>query len=295
MQHLYPVDEKHGSYGQEAEEYWTIEGGNLCENSIRMENGLAPRTGHMSASPGEKDNDIYQMALLRTNDKKAQNKFIEYCQKMGNLTTADTAKINYENKYIKTFVDLEIMYSKKASLDIVLENVLNITPMELKRSNAEILKMKKSMDTNYGQDETFILFMISLPVFVREALISIHVADRDGKFSTSSQKEMTEAIRRSVANGDMKNVNEILIKLESLKALFSTFGTELSTESMEHFASAVKQSAQQQAGKPYAESTRLFSHGKMSPDKMQPPVNDKQFTNEPDPNKNKNAPDKTVK
>ena len=267
MSLLYPMEKKFNSFGAEAEEYWTIEGAKLCENALRKENGLSLRTGHLSTELGEGDRDLYHLGLARNNNEGTDGimHFVEYCLKMQDLTPAEIEKIETESKYIWNAMKLEKLYSTKFTPDKLIENILAFTPITIKRAKAALLKEKNLMSANVDQKETFRIFLTSLPAFLQELFISIHVANtlKSNGNTVLQRNEFQEAIQRKMSSGAIKSISDVTEKINLLKSLYSDFTNHEPPDNfLENFLHVTRPSSQIQGtdGRSHSSTQQVLSN-----------------------------------
>lgn len=168
MQILYPKNSGF-SYGPSAEEYWTIEGGVLCENSIRKEHGFFNRTGHVSAEPGSRAIlDLYHVGLGRSYTEFDFIDFIDYFNK-----TEVRPEITEDDKIIARLLLLEKYSSLTYSPIDLIQIGKSIGYHQLKKTR---LTLEKLNDLTGGKKESDVVlhnFLMVAPSNVAQLLIAI--------------------------------------------------------------------------------------------------------------------------
>lgn len=255
MATLYPIEKSFGSYGREAEEYWTIEAGKMCENAIRLEHGFSARTGHLSAEPGgEGIRDLYYLGLCRYYDETSLQKFLEYTQKHENFSSMEKEQTAKNDKYIDNMVALEIQYLQKPKLHEIFDKILGISRLRLKTTITSLDKLNATLNSTTDKNEVWRLFLFALPKQIREAFVSIQIIDANlekilvqKNLSVTPQDKAVmwrHLIQQKENNIDSKLIADFLEKMESLQPLFKAYRDfGLSTHAFDSFANAIKPDA----------------------------------------------------
>lgn len=168
MQSLYPTNSLY-SYGPAAEEYWTIEGGTLCENSLRKEHGFLSRTGHVSAEAGcQAFRDLYYLGLARSyaaSDLKALENHLHNAEEQEEPSEEDTI--------IERLLQLEKFNSMTYSFTELIALSRGISNYQLKKVGKIIELLKNSTDN--PQDKEIILhdFLMVAPPKIAQLLVAV--------------------------------------------------------------------------------------------------------------------------
>ncbi len=215
MELLYPIDNKFNSVGSEAEEYWTIEGGNTCENSLREENGLSLRTGHISAVPGDQAiRDLYYLGICRDYNEEAMMRFINYTNSHENLDTNAIQLITDDDKYIKNELEYEIQYSQKQTLDKIYEKLIDIPSSTLRRMQQALDGWKQDINNLSNQAEISRSLLNILPPIIRQAIIAIHTLNEN------DQKDPSHELVKLIQSGKL-NQTELSRISSNMNQLYS--------------------------------------------------------------------------
>ncbi|WP_454782218.1 M91 family zinc metallopeptidase [Legionella sp. WA2022007384] len=221
MQALYPTNSMY-SYGPSAEEYWTIEGGTLCENSLRKEHGLSNRTGHISAEQGSKAiRDLYYLGLARSYSESDLENFASY------ITKVDTEEdLSQEDQIIGRVLQLEqfnyLTYSLANLMDLS-----KITSYTLKRMEKIVEQLKNPTDGSNDEDTLHDLLM-NVPPKIAQLLIAVARSkelDSDEEIDTKTLNEILPNLQR---------INEMLKSLDVPKDFliaFNEFAQNMETKS----------------------------------------------------------------
>lgn len=168
MQILYPKNSGF-SYGPSAEEYWTIEGGVLCENSIRKEHGFFNRTGHVSAEPGSRAIlDLYHAGLGRSYTESDLVTCINYFKK-----AEMRPEITEDDKIIERLLLLEKYNSLTYSSTDLIQKSKSIGTFQLKRTRLAFEKLNDLADSKKDPDVVLHNFLMAAPSNVAQLLIAI--------------------------------------------------------------------------------------------------------------------------
>lgn len=168
MQILYPKNSGF-SYGSSAEEYWTIEGGVLCENSIRKEHGFFNRTGHVSAEPGSRAIlDLYHAGLGRSYTESDLVTCINYFKK-----AEMRPEITEDDKIIERLLLLEKYNSLTYSSTDLIQKSKSIGTFQLKRTRLAFEKLNDLADSKKDPDVVLHNFLMAAPSNVAQLLIAI--------------------------------------------------------------------------------------------------------------------------
>ncbi|VVC75464.1 hypothetical protein AQUSIP_07540 [Aquicella siphonis] len=249
MEMLYPVEKSFGSYGQEAEEYWTIEGGKLCENAIRLENGLSLRTGHMTAEPGEEGfRDLYYLGLCRSYQADHIQTYIEFINAKESSESTEIQKMAVDDKYVANTLELEILNSRRLSIDDLLEKIENIVPRQITRAISSLMKSAHPGTKTDDPSETWMSFLFTLPAQIREIFSAVRAmdlkmlqADQDHDNRAISWRQL---LMSSKHHADSQYLSGILEKWKSLSTIFNYYcDSSFASHSMENFASAITSAA----------------------------------------------------
>ncbi|MCW8445490.1 hypothetical protein OQJ05_15705 [Fluoribacter gormanii] len=200
MQSLYPTRSIY-SYGPSAEEYWTIEGGTLCENSLRKEHKLFNRTGHISAEPGSRAiRDLYYLGLARSYTESDLETFASYIHE---AETID--ELSEEDQIVERVLQLE----KFNYLTYSLTNLINLSKFpsyHLKRTE-KIVEHLKNPTAGSSDEETLHALLMLAPPKIAQLLIAI---------TNTNDLDSEEEINATVLNEILPNLQRMGDLIKSL-------------------------------------------------------------------------------
>ncbi|PWY53982.1 hypothetical protein DGG96_19450 [Legionella qingyii] len=200
METLYPTKSMY-SYGPSAEEYWTIEGGTLCENSLRKEHKLFNRTGHLSAEPGSRAiRDLYYLGLARSYSESDLETFVSYILK------AETAEeFSEEDKIVERVLKIEQFNYLNYSLTNLI-NLSKIPSYQFKKIENIVEQLKNPREGSNDEDTLQTLLML-VPSKIAQLFIAIR---------NSNDLDSGEEIDATVLNEILPNLQRIDKMLISL-------------------------------------------------------------------------------
>lgn len=194
MQTLYPVQSLN-SYGAAAEEYWTIEGGALCENALRKEHGFFNRTGHISAEPGSRAiQDLYHIGLARS----YRSEHMELLQNY--LRIAETIEgISDKDKMIEHLLCVEKYKSINYSLTDLMNLSKNLTSFQLRKINKLMQNWQDPMNDMHDSDKMLQDFLMNVTPKIAQLLMAVtknKEIDYDAETDAALIKDRLPAIQQ---------------------------------------------------------------------------------------------------
>ncbi|VEG91128.1 M91 family zinc metallopeptidase [Legionella spiritensis] len=214
MKLLYPTSSLY-SFGASAEEYWTIEGGKLCENSIRTENGFGLRTGHLSTEPGSQGiRDLYYIGLAKSNTKSNLDKYSNYLQELENKNDQEIVVQTMDDKTVEKSLKIEKLKMIRYSPDDIITLCKSLKNFHLKRTSNALEKLPQSsriiLDNNADVDD----FLMILPPKVLQIILAV-----DSWCSDTKNPQTIESI--SEWDIDRHDLDAMLPKLKTLNEIFT--------------------------------------------------------------------------
>ncbi|WP_454784560.1 hypothetical protein [Legionella sp. WA2024007413] len=211
LQTLYPTNSMY-SYGPSAEEYWTIEGGTLCENSLRKENGLFNRTGHISTEPGSRAiRDLYYIGLARSYSQSDLETIARY------VTQADTLdELSEEDQEIERFLQLEkFNYMTYSFANLIV--LCKIPSYQLKKMGRIIDQLKSSTNGSMDDEEVLHILLMNAPPKITQLFIAVQ---RYEELESDAEID-AQTLHEIVPN--LQKMNEMLQSLNLPEHFLNTF------------------------------------------------------------------------
>ncbi|MCE0721725.1 hypothetical protein [Legionella resiliens] len=219
MQLLYPKNSGF-SLGPSAEEYWTIEGGSLCENSIRHEHGFFKRTGHVSAEPGGRALiDLYYIGLARSYEQSDLLTFVNHFE--NTQTKPDATE---DDKVVERLLLLEKYNYFSYSLTDLVELCEYLSPIQLKRIGQLIQKLSAPENP----EQTLQEFLMTSPPKSAQLLMAISKS----KEINYDEEIDSETLEKALPN--IQKLNELFKSSgfpDELVSAFSDFAENMETKS----------------------------------------------------------------
>ncbi|KTC80683.1 hypothetical protein Lche_2703 [Legionella cherrii] len=198
MSLLYPMSSLF-SLGPAAEEYWTIEEGNLCENVIRKEHGYFFRTGHISAEPGGRGiRDLYYLGLARSYNISNLTR----CQEYINLLEIEESDV--DDEVVDKLLKFEKFNTWSYSLTDLIHLCKSISPYQLKKMEKIIAQFKNPGDEAPDQELLLKDFLMEIPPKMAQLFIAIskdNLVDEDKEIDP-------EVLDKALTT--IKKINELL-------------------------------------------------------------------------------------
>ncbi|WP_416209922.1 hypothetical protein [Legionella sp. PATHC035] len=198
MSLLYPMSSLF-SLGPAAEEYWTIEEGNLCENVIRKEHGYFFRTGHISAEPGGRGiRDLYYLGLARSYNISD----LKRCQEYINMLEVEESDV--DDVVVDKLLEFEKFNTWSYSLTDIIHLCASISPYQLKKMEKMIAQFKNSLDDAPDQEVILQDFLMEIPPKMAQLFIAIskgNLVDKDKEIDS-------EVLDKALTT--IKKINELL-------------------------------------------------------------------------------------
>ncbi|KTD69213.1 hypothetical protein Lste_2371 [Legionella steelei] len=218
MSLLYPPNSLY-SMGPGAEEYWTIEGGNLCENLIRQEHGFFGRTGHISSEPGSRGiRDLYYLGLARSYNKSHLERYLAY---INNLEEAEDH--DEEDVIVERLLRFEKFKSLSYSLADLVKLSQSFSPFQLNKIEKVIAQF------NVPSDESLDDAPVDKEQILEHFLVSLH--------PKAAQLLVVITNGNMVDNGEeieLDLLNQALPAIQKINELLKT--SNLSPQLLEPFA-----------------------------------------------------------
>lgn len=198
MSLLYPMSSLF-SLGPAAEEYWTIEEGNLCENVIRKEHGYFFRTGHISAEPGGRGiRDLYYLGLARSYNISDLKRCQEY------ISMLDLEESDVDDVVVDKLLKFEKFNTWSYSLMDLIHLCESISTYQLKKMEKIIAQIKNPADDAPDQEVILQDFLMEIQPKIAQLFIAVlkdNLVDKDKEIDPDL---LTKALTK------IQNINELL-------------------------------------------------------------------------------------
>ncbi|KTC81969.1 M91 family zinc metallopeptidase [Legionella cincinnatiensis] len=218
---LYPK-ESDKKVGDAAEEYWTIEAGQLCENSLRRENGFSDRTGHVSAEPGnDAIRDLYHIGLARNYDPDMLEKLEAHFNEQQKRSPEELEKIDEEDSDVKNILKIEKFQLQICSVPDVIH--------ELKRMSRSVDRSNKIFDKwrndapareHFSPEENWMSLLTTLPITLTKTLMAVCSLNKSGLSQDENIQLWKDALSEMEAKPE--DLQKIINSLQTLERAFSS-------------------------------------------------------------------------
>jgi len=181
MEVLYPKA-SNTRLGNSAEEFWTIEGGNICENNIRKEHGFANRTGHITLSPGTGQGhsmaDLYYLGLQRNPTSENIHKYKQYTDKIKKRSSDELMIIEENENFVGKVLKFQKLQLQSSTPQEVVAELQKLSPTTLARTVKNLNKWHAQLGdvedlTQEEKNELWISFLSVIPFGVCKSLLAI--------------------------------------------------------------------------------------------------------------------------
>ncbi|MCW8387661.1 hypothetical protein OQJ15_15235 [Fluoribacter dumoffii] len=191
MNALYPTSSLY-SYGSAAEEYWTIEGAVLCENSIRNEHGFFRRTGHISAEPGSRAiRDLYYIGLARSYDLLHLERLQTYIQNQEEIDD-----ISKDDLALEKLLQCEKYKLMHYSFTDIISMCQFISPLQLRRMERVIKSVSREKMENEERDLEQVLAIIPPKIAQLFVAVTTRGIAADEKIDSEELEAILPSIKR---------------------------------------------------------------------------------------------------
>lgn len=244
MDILYP--KARTKLGNSAEEYWTIEGGKICENSIRKEHGFSSRTGHISLAPGAGNGytmqDLYFLGLQRNPTPENVAKYQNYISKLKASAEEEEMEIKEDDIFVGKVLKFEKLQLQLCSIEEVINELQHTNDITLNRTIRSLERWKTRVNatqdlTDEEREERWISFLSAIPFGVCKPLLAIFVLIH-GPGNIEDKKLAWE---KAISHIDPENINTAVTNFQTLEpTLKSCMSLCLQSEQMSEMSTFIK-------------------------------------------------------
>ncbi|MBI2792790.1 MAG: hypothetical protein HYX61_12595 [Gammaproteobacteria bacterium] len=244
MDVLYP--KARTKLGNSAEEYWTIEGGKICENSIRKEHGFSSRTGHISLAPGTGNGytmrDLYFLGLQRNPTPENVAKYQNHISKLRASSEEEEMEIEKDDVFIGKVLKFEKFQLQLSSIEEVINELQHINDATLSRTIRSLERWKSKVNatqdlTAEERQERWISFLSAIPFGVCKTLLATFALIHE----PGNIEDKMLAWEKAIAHIDPKNINTAVTNFQKLEqTLNSCMSLCLQSEQMNEMSAFIK-------------------------------------------------------
>ncbi|OJV92914.1 MAG: hypothetical protein BGO43_07620 [Gammaproteobacteria bacterium 39-13] len=219
--------------GNSAEEFWTIEGGNICENNIRKEHGFANRTGHITLSPGTGQGhsmaDLYYLGLQRNPTSENMQKYKQYTDKIKSRSSDELMIIEERENFVGKVLKFQKLQLQCCTPQEVITELQKLSSNTLDRAEKMLNKWQSKLSdmkdlTSEEKEALWISFLSTIPFGVCKTLLAI------SSLMQSSQPEegRLQFWKEAAANMKPEYINKAIKHFQKIESVLDSCMTKCS-------------------------------------------------------------------